>query len=98
MYRYLDGVMSGLGGGGGSITTVAGFVSLLANIFVVAALGVSITTLAYGFVLYTISSGDQKAIARAQTAVTWSVLGFIIAAISFVLKAVFLSAMGITGM
>lgn len=75
---------------------VDSFVRLLANTFIIVAVGLSVAALAFGFVQMATSSGDPKNAERAQRAILWGALGIFIALIAYVLKNVLINAAGIS--
>jgi hypothetical protein len=98
MFTYLEQAMNGIGANRlGGLSTVSGIVNLLASIFVAVAVGLSIISIAYAFIQFIVSTGDEKLLQKAQTSALWGVLGFIIASLAFVLKNVLLGAAGVAG-
>ena len=80
---------------GGQYTEVQSFVGLVANTFVVIAIGISIAMLAFGFLQMATSSGDPKNTERAQRTLLWGAVGMLISLLAYVLKIVLLNAASI---
>jgi hypothetical protein len=87
MYNYLNMVMGGTGGAGSSISTVAGFVTILANIFIIIAVGVSLISIAIAFIQFITSTGDM-----------WGAFGLAVSLLAFTLKNILVASAGITGL
>ena len=98
MYNYLNAVMNGTGGAGAGISSVAGFVTILANLFIIIAAGVSLVSLGLSFIQYITSTGDVKAVEKAQRGVLWALLGLVISILAFTIKNIIVSSAGITGL
>jgi len=99
MFDILKSAVSGYASGDkavGRFTTVQAVVVAVANVFILIALGLSIVSIAFSFIQFIVSTGDEKLLQKAQTSLLWGAIGFIIAALAFVLKNVLLSATGIT--
>jgi len=82
---------------GGQYTEVQSFVYLVANAFVVIAVGISVAMLAFGFLQIATSSGDPKSVEKAQRALLWGAVGLLVSLLAFVLKTVLLNAAGVSG-
>jgi len=78
-------------------TGVGSFVSLLANVFIVIAVGLSIVALAFGFIQMATSTGDIKNAERAQRTLLWGAIGIVISLLAYALKTVLFNAAGISG-
>jgi hypothetical protein len=98
MYNYLNMVMGGTGGAGSSISTVAGFVTILANIFIIIAVGVSLISIAIAFIQFITSTGDIKLVEKAQRGVMWGAFGLAVSLLAFTLKNILVASAGITGL
>ena len=55
---------------------------------------VSFVMLAYSFILFITSTGDPKRIEKPKSAITWSVLGLILAVLLQSIKAIILTTLG----
>lgn len=77
---------------------VESFVYLIANVFIVIAIGLSIVALAIGFLQMATSSGDPKNAERAQRTLTWGVVGLVVSLFAYVLKLVLLNMAGVSGL
>jgi len=89
--------MSGTGGAGSSINSVANFVAIIANLFVVVAVGVSLISLTLSFIKFVTSTGDPKAVEKAKSGVLWGILGLLISLLAFTIKDILVRSVGITG-
>lgn len=98
MYHYLQGVMGGTAGAGSNISSVAGFVTILANLFIIIAAGVSFISLTLSLIQYITSTGDVKAVEKAQRGVLWGLIGLVVSILAFTIKNVIVSSAGITGL
>lgn len=78
--------------------SVQDFFYLLANTMLTIAFGLSIVAMALGFVQMATGIGDPKNMERAQRALLWGGIGFVISLIAWVLKAVLINAAGIGGL
>jgi len=99
MFDYLRAAVGGFAFGDRAVsrfTTVQAVVITIANVFILIALGLSVISIAYSFVQFVVSTGDEKLLAKAQTSLLWGAIGFIIAALAFVLKNVLLRTVGVT--
>ncbi len=81
---------------GGQYTEVQSFVYLVANAFVVIAVGISVAMLAFGFLQMATSSGDPKNAERAQRAILWGAVGILVSLFAYALKLVLLNAAGVS--
>lgn len=72
---------------GWMITTAVDIVSFIA-------FGVSFVMLAYSFILFITSTGDPKRVEKPKSAITWSVLGLILAALLQGIKVIMLKTIG----
>ena len=75
-----------------SISSILGFV---ANVAVGVSFSLAIISLGYAFIQYVISSGDPKAIQKAQSALIYAVISAVVSILAFAIKTVVLNAMGV---
>lgn len=78
--------------GGGS--RIAWVLSTAVDTVSIIAFGVSFVMLAYSFILFITSTGDPKRVEKPKSAITWSVLGLILAALLQGIKVIVLKALG----
>jgi len=100
MFEALEKTVGGFAPGDravGRFTSAQSMIVVAANVAIIIAMGVSIITLAYSFIQFVTSTGDEKLLEKAQRSVMWSVLGFILALVAFALKNILMKAIGISG-
>jgi hypothetical protein len=100
MFVPLEQAIEGFASGdkvAGKFTTVQSMVMVVANTAIIIAMGVTIVTLAYAFIQFITSSGDEKLLDKAQKSVMWSVIGFVVAFIAFALKNILMRTIGVQG-
>lgn len=73
---------------------IAWIISRAVNVVTVIAFGVSFVMLAYSFILFITSTGDPKRVEKPKNAITWSIVGLILALALQGIKAVILSTLG----
>lgn len=73
---------------------IAWIISTVVSTVSVIAFGVSFVMLAYSFILFITSSGDPKRIEKPKSAVTWSIIGLILATLLQGIKAILLDTLG----
>lgn len=81
-----------------ALSSVESFVTLLANVFIVVAFGLSIASIAFSFVQFITSTGDPKMVEKAQRGALWGVIGVILSILAYTLKNILVSSAGITGL
>ena len=78
----------------GGVTRIGWMISVGVNVVTYIAFGVSFVMLAYAFIQFIISTGDPKKLAVPKSAVTWSIMGLILALALQGIKAIILSTLG----
>ena len=97
MFIYLEKVMNGANGGNraGAFGSVGSFVMVLANVFVVIALGLSFISIALSFIQFVTSAGDPKMVEKAERGILWGGIGFVLSLLAFTLKNLLLRMAGL---
>ncbi|NMB91719.1 hypothetical protein GYA37_02640 [candidate division WWE3 bacterium] len=72
-------------------------VILAANVAIIIAVGITVVTLAFAFVQFAMSRGDEKLLKKAQSSATWSVIGLVVVLIAFALKDILVKLIGANG-
>lgn len=78
------------------ISTLTDLLGVGANIVIAIAFSMSLVGLAYGFVLYVMSTGDPKNTQKAFQLVLYSLIGLVVTVLSFALKTAFINTVGVT--
>lgn len=95
--EYIFGVQEGAGiEDVGRITGVQSLLILAFNIAYGVGIGLTILNAGYSFMIYVMSKGDPKEVARAQNSLVWSVAGMAIILGAWTLKKIVLGTLGVT--
>lgn len=96
MFETLDKILdeSGIETPGAEGARIAWLIFTAVNTVTVIAFGVSFVMLAYAFIQFITSTGDPKRLAVPKSAITWSVLGLLLATALQVIKKVILDILG----
>lgn len=97
-FDQLNKIMTSVAPDNQMYTGVESFVYLLANIFIVVALGLSVLALAFGFISIATGSGDPKNTQKAQQAILWGGIGLGVSFLAYALKTALIASMGIGGL
>lgn len=79
------------------ITSLGNIFAAVINILLGVTFGLSIIGIAYAFFQYIISRGDKDLVGKAKTALTWSVVGLLIAFLVVAFKNILFKLLGVAG-
>jgi hypothetical protein len=99
MFNELDKVFAGVNAGYKSAAgfgTIEGLAYGIANVMVGAAISITLITLTYAFIQFTMAQGDPKLMQKARNAVFWSLIAMFIAFLSYGVKAVLFKLLGMS--
>ena len=98
MFSQLEQVMRGVTSGDKAVSrlgSVGNTAQLVANVFIIVAVGMSLSSIAYSFIQFATSTGDEDAVDKAKTTLTWGVLGMLMAVLAYTLKNLLLRTTGL---
>ncbi len=80
--------------GGAGFSTFEGLAYGIANVMVGAAISITLITLVYAFMLFTMSQGDPKAMVKARFAAFWGIIAMFVALLSYGIKSAIFKTLG----
>lgn len=96
MFNILNEVIdnSGIANPVPSGSAIVWVVTRAVNIVSFIAFGVSFVMLAFSFVQFTISTGDPKKVEKPKSALTWSIIGLVLALALQAIKSILIDILG----
>ena len=79
----------------GTHGTVQAMIAVALNFIAGFGFAISLATLAYAFIQYTMSKGEKELVATAQQAATWSAIAMLITILAVAFKAIVFKAIGV---
>lgn len=80
----------------GKFISLDSLANVLVNLLVGVGFAIGLVGLAYGFVQYVMSEGEKDKIAKAQSAITFSVIAIIVSLLAVTIKIIFFALIGTT--
>ena len=93
-FSQLESIMRGVTGGNAvpGLSTPLMAATVVANVFVIIAVGMSLVSMAYSFIQFAVSQGDKDALDRAKTTLVWGGIGMFLALAAYTIKNVIVGA------